>query len=451
MARKMATARRAERLGQIIFVLTLIRIFPGLSPFLPNLSPAIGSAINQGFWLTVGALSAVAVYQNWAYSKQLFLRSWPMVIPLVWFGTSILWSPYPALTLQRIVILGIMAFTAFAVAASQVRMKDLIRLLVVTSGVVLFVNAGSVLIVPELAITPGGDFLGMHSHKNVAGVVTAITFLIFLFSVPGVRDRNRRIATILLAGLAAWFLIGSNSETSMAAAFTAPLPILILMVGRRLTRTNQVVVVGVVAIALVFTVASLVVFGVSTQEIGEAAFGDTTFTGRSQIWASLIPEIRNHPLIGSAYGAFWFLDTQPNAFYATEGFLARVGQAHNGYIDLVLQVGSIGLLAGLVPLLHLAIMAIRYAHRMRKRKSRKWPSLFLLSLIVFLVAHNILESSLFRSGAPLGMVFMLCYFPLCRWTMREPSSTTRRSNSEKGTAAGSLRRTDRTSNMGIAV
>ncbi len=396
----------------------MVSVFFGLTPFWANPDPQLGSAINKGFWLVVGMISTIAILQTRPAAIALARKFWPVAVPVAWFGFSVLWSDFPMLTLERVAILGIMVLATFAVAACKVPKPQLIKALLLTSGLALLANAVSVFVVPDIALfLSGGKFRGMFSNPNTAGTVTALTFLVFLLAVPASRALWQKAVMGLLAGLAFWFLIGTESATSIGAAIVTLVPLAVLLIGRRLTLVGQFLAASLAGVALIAGMIWLVAVGVGAGDAAEVTFGDTTFTGRTHLWAALMDEIRGHPWVGSAYGAFWHLDSAENALYATSGFLSGVGQAHNGFLDLVLQVGVIGFLAAMVPLTHMGVLALRYGHRMGASRSRKWLSLFPVGLFVFVVLHNLLESSLFRPGSPLAMAFFLGYFLVGSWEM----------------------------------
>jgi exopolysaccharide production protein ExoQ len=83
---------------------------------------------------------------------------------------------------------------------------------------------------------------------------------------------------------------------------------------------------------------------------------DPTLTGRTEIWTALMDSILKRPLLGYGYSAFW---------QGTEGESGQVihatkwvfGYAHNGYIEIALQLGLVGFLLFLLTL----IQAIRNA------------------------------------------------------------------------------------------
>ncbi len=439
-ARRSATRADPRRLGTVLLWLLLVSMFFGLTPFWANSDPRLGSAINKGFWLVVGAMSAISIFRTRPAAMALARKLWPVAVPLAWFGFSVFWSDFPRLTLERVAILWITVVATFAVAACKVPKTRLVQALLLISGAALLANAGSVFVVPDIALfISEGKFRGMHGNPNTAGTATALTFLAFLLAVPASRALSQKVAMGLVAGLAFWFLLGTESATSIGAAIVTLVPLAVLLVGRRLSLVGQFLAASLAGVALVAGMIWLVAAGVGAGDIADVTFGDTTFTGRTYLWAALMDEIRGQPWVGSAYGAFWYLDSAENALYATSGFLSGVGQAHNGFLDLVLQAGVIGFLVAMVPLTHMGMLALRYSHRMRVSRSRKWLSLLPVGLFVFVVVHNLMESSLFRSGSTLAMAFFLSYFLVGSWEVFDKTGVKRDGRRKRRRAGASGR------------
>ncbi len=71
---------------------------------------------------------------------------------------------------------------------------------------------------------------------------------------------------------------------------------------------------------------------------------DLTFTDRTFVWADLLA-MRTSPIVGVGYDSFW-LGERLEKFVKVH----QVGEAHNGYLEVYLELGAIGLflLAGVV-------------------------------------------------------------------------------------------------------
>jgi O-antigen ligase len=72
---------------------------------------------------------------------------------------------------------------------------------------------------------------------------------------------------------------------------------------------------------------------------------DMTFTGRTQIWDVVKEHIKLHPLLGTGYGAYWIgpLPRSPSIAAIARYSDYYHGQAHNGYLDVINDLGYVGL------------------------------------------------------------------------------------------------------------
>ena len=71
----------------------------------------------------------------------------------------------------------------------------------------------------------------------------------------------------------------------------------------------------------------------------EASGRDATLTGRTGIWQTVLNE-PNNPLLGTGYASFWLGDRLQRiwALYPRTPLL----QAHNGYFEVYLNLGMVG-------------------------------------------------------------------------------------------------------------
>lgn len=123
------------------------------------------------------------------------------------------------------------------------------------------------------------------------------------------------------------------------------------------------------------------------------------FTGRYQIWTALIRAYADRPLLGVGYGSLWDLGPEgPISPYA-KGWVAEVSQGHNGYLDLLVQIGAPGTL--------LVLFAALVWPIQRLLRGGDHPARVLgAAMLVFCLGHNFTESTLFDRDA-LGQVFLL--------------------------------------------
>ena len=133
-----------------------------------------------------------------------------------------------------------------------------------------------------------------------------------------------------------------------------------------------------------------------------------TLTGRTQIWGVALARIIERPLFGYGRGVFW----APNSPYAIEAGQALgtdwiPPHAHNGLIDLALDVGLIGLV------LFLIVYFINYAQALKRAYTPKNPEeLWPLAYLTLLAMNNVTESLLLRQSNLYWVLFITVVFTM---------------------------------------
>ena len=151
---------------------------------------------------------------------------------------------------------------------------------------------------------------------------------------------------------------------------------------------------------------SLAVVVASTyfNQILAALDKDPTLTERTIIWAQVVPSIAKHPLVGYGYSAFWAgLHGESMQTILTTGWMQ--GQAQDGYLDILLQVGFLGL----VPTVLLFLRGLGQATNLIQRKLLDSSTSLAIVLLPLILIENIGESSLM---APLGLPWFLALIAL---------------------------------------
>ena len=106
---------------------------------------------------------------------------------------------------------------------------------------------------------------------------------------------------------------------------------------------------------------------------------DETLTGRTDIWKKLIPVAMQHPIFGCGYGGFWTTETIE---------IHLVNEAHNGYLQIILELGFVGILFFSMFLLSSCKKAQRGLSY-----NYEWASLWICYLLM-VVGQNITESTI---------------------------------------------------------
>jgi exopolysaccharide production protein ExoQ len=275
-------------------------------------------------------------------------ENWPILIYFFYCLVSALWSDFPDVSAKRwIKAIGDLVM-ALVVATDPRPLAALKR---------LFSRAGFMLLPPSLLLIKyfpdlgrvydpwfgNMSAIGVTYNKNVLGVVTLVFSLaaVWLFLPhprPGnVRGRGRHLlAQGVLLAFGVTLLKTANSATSLAC----------FIVGTGLLlATNLPVIrrwpagVHVLVLTLLLTAGSVMLLGGEGAAVG-ALGRNTTLTGRTDIWKLVIPMAPN-ALVGAGFESFWLGPRLQQMWAALPNL--HVNEAHDGYIEVYLNLGWVGL------------------------------------------------------------------------------------------------------------
>jgi exopolysaccharide production protein ExoQ len=326
------------------------------------------------------------------------------------------WAIDPDMSLRRslLTIFIAVVFVGSAVATPDIRrlMDGLFWLMV---AVALF-NLVAILTRPPTSI----GHAGIYPHKNVFGGVAAVLIQSSLYQAAAGSKLTRAVAyPMILTG--ALFLILSQSKTSLALAAISPAMGLAFAWAARAGRLSPAVSVAAAFGSVFFVYWFGSVSGLwDFHAMAQAIFGDPTLTERTQIWAFAFRMMPEHPWLGFGYEGFWDAGPESPAVRAGgAGFVAAMPHAHNGYIDLVLQTGAVGL-AIFAAMFLAALHAAGHAARVSFARG-----VFVLSVLIFTLFYNLFETSFFRSFGITQMVMLLAIgLVIASWS--EPTEEERR-------------------------
>jgi exopolysaccharide production protein ExoQ len=128
----------------------------------------------------------------------------------------------------------------------------------------------------------------------------------------------------------------------------------------------------------------------------EALGRNTTLTGRTEIWDDLF-RMDVNPLVGTGFESFWLGD---RADYLANKYYFHPNQAHNGYIEMYVNLGWIGV--GFLVLL----MASGYRRIVDGYRHNIGLSTLRLALFMAAAVFNVTEAT-FKVMHPIWIVFLL--------------------------------------------
>jgi exopolysaccharide production protein ExoQ len=188
-----------------------------------------------------------------------------------------------------------------------------------------------------------GMYTGAATSKNMLGALCLVSGLFFFWdTVTRWSDRRerqtKRIIRVNIAFLAMtlWLLHISDSATSRVCLAIGCL--VVLAANSRMFKRHPGLLK--VLIPSCFLVYVILAFGFDIGgELAAAVGRNSTLTHRTEIWRILL-SMHTNPLVGTGYAAFWL---GPRFEWFQREYGGTLNEAHNGYLELYLDLGLIGI------------------------------------------------------------------------------------------------------------
>jgi O-antigen ligase len=248
--------------------------------------------------------------------------------------------------------------------------------------------------------TGAASYAGVTTSKNMLGLLCLVSGLFFFWDTLArwserKQDRAKRIILLDAAffAMTVWLLHISQSTTSSICLVLGCL--VIASAHSRIFRRRPALLKALIPAAFGLYVILDLVFGMSGS-MAQAVGKDPTLHDRTKIWAFLL-SMHTNVLVGTGYQSFW-LGPRLEWFWEN-AHLGYINEAHNGYLEVYLEMGLIG--CGLL------VIFLITTYRGICRRLETSPSLAILGLAVWMavVFYNMSEAA-FEDGL-LYMVFLM--------------------------------------------
>jgi O-antigen ligase len=290
---------------------------------------------------------------------QIFTLYWLALLPVALAVLSLAWTEDVSLTIRRGGSLGLTSTFALWLAL-RFTPSQLFRLVVLMAVSIIIVNFVVIQVLPARGIHQtydlinahhAGSWRGLFGHKNDFGRLIAFSMSVlvmaFVFSVGG---RYLRWLMLPVAAIAVLMIANSSSSQASLLAATVPTAVALLLLMRKLSPSSRtIVLIAIVPVAVIGVLSAQLLFEYVLGLLGR----DATLTGRTTIWEGVLLSLDHNLILGGGYGAGWQVVGPRLA--ALTGI--EVGHAHNGFLDLAVDIGIMGLGVTLTFMFYLSGMA----------------------------------------------------------------------------------------------
>lgn len=365
-----------------------------------------GSPLDRNFLIILEVLGLAVLLSRNVNWIQFIKQNKYLILLYVFMGISILWSDFPGVSLKRwirtagdlIMVTILITETGYSSAIQKIFRTSAYFLIPVSVYLIKYRR--------DLGVSYDNTgafemWVGVTTHKNSLGQLSAIS-AIFLTWALLTRIYKKKWFDIPVLISALWLLNGSRTATSRTSVgvFVFGLIVLgILLIVKSHYKVIQTTLLVVVAGYVLGTLLSQHLFSSNFIPFLVASTGgDPTLTGRTFLWDELMKMGSAQWMYGSGFGAFWIGNISNNLW---EMFRWNPGQAHNGYIDVYLELGVIGFTLFLIFLVSVVKnILINISHDSDYGRLR-------MVLFAMILIYNVTESSFLKPTSFLWFVMLL--------------------------------------------
>jgi O-antigen ligase len=363
-----------------------------------------GSPVDALVYGTLLAAGLIVLVRRGRQVGLLLRANGPILLFFFYCALSTLWSDYPFVAFKRWTKAVGDVVMVLVLLTDPDRLSALKRVLARAGFVLVPLSVLLIKYYPDLGRSYNPwtwvpVYSGVTTTKNGLGMICLVYGLAclwcFLSAYRGQKGRERArrlIAHGIILAMAFWLLWMSNSMTSISC---------FIMAGGLMAMTSLIrfarkpLIVHLLVAALVSVTFSALFLGAGGGAL-ETMGRDSSLTGRTDIWSIVLSVARN-PFLGTGFESFWLGDRLQSVW---NGFGLHIQEAHNGYLEVYLNGGWVG-----VAMLAIIIMT-GYRNIIRALRENQDASCLKLGLFVAGVLYSFTEAG-FRMLSPIWLAFLL--------------------------------------------
>ncbi|WP_162144398.1 O-antigen ligase family protein [Planktothrix agardhii] len=301
---------------------------------------------------------------------------------------SFLWSDYPAISRRKGITTLQTTYLGLYIS-SRFTMKQQLQMLCWAFGIITVFSLLFSLAFRGVAVETGanpGSWRGPFTQKNLLArlmVLAAIIFILIALDKP----KHYKLAWGLF-GNAVLLILLTGSKTALLLFLT----ILMLVPLYALLRKKDTILIPILVSAVLIGGNSLIFITENWIELLAALGRDSTLSGRTILWEIAIEKIKQRYWLGYGYQGFWLDGGGAEVIWKHEGY--KPPHAHNGFVNISLDLGVLGLI------IFLTIIIVTYARGIIwLRAGNTWAELWPVCYVTFFFMYNHTESTIIEHNS----------------------------------------------------
>lgn len=324
---------------------------------------------------------------------------------------SAIWTVAPDITFRRgLLLLGTTLFGVYL--AMRYSLREQLQLLSLALGLVILLSIVFALGLPSSGLMTtqeggvhAGAWRGVMTHKNILGRLMVLSSVVFFFVANSHSIANSKYRWLAWIGyLLSFFLVICSTSKTALVVFLA---LMIIMPLYRTWRRNYNQLIPI-AIALILVIGSAIILFVDNLPFIASYMGrDLTLTGRTELWSVMFELIQEHPLLGYGFNGFWRDWDSDVTAYLWRTLQWECPYGHNGFMDLLAELGILGLAVFFLSLITAYIKGMRFL-----RITKNIEGLWTLMYLTFLLIYNLSESTLLATNSIFWILYVSTVFSM---------------------------------------
>lgn len=298
-----------------------------------------GSPVMRMAWYPIYLFGLFGLLRAGANGLRAILSTPLLYCVLALAFASTFWSLIPDVTSRRAFALAMTSLFGVYLAA-RYKWREMILIMAAGFATMAVIGALGSLTMPALFVDQKvhvGAWKGVWVEKNVMGGFMVRGFAACACAAL-ISTKHKKLWAFLAAFCAAMVLLSTSAGALLALLMGGTLILAITMLRKS---AAHALFFGYSALAVILAAAVVAIF--MPGDILQALGRDASLTGRMPIWTLVMSEIKEHFWVGNGYAVFW-KDQHGAANYIRVALQWGVPNAHNGWLDLALNLGFVGVL-----------------------------------------------------------------------------------------------------------
>jgi O-antigen ligase len=373
----------------------------------PEMDIVEGDPFERAIFIILITLTLIVLLRRKIEWKNLIKNNIWIFTWYFYCAISVLWSDFPIVLVKRY-IKEIGFFLGVLIVLTEKDPKVAVNTVLKKFSYILIpISIILIIYFPSLGMSYSIDtgfisYAGVAHNKNGLGAICLVSALIFFYNIVSRRQMsqvsifNKQKIIYWLYGIVSFILlIKINSSTALGALIIG----IVFIIGMRIKIVKENIKILGIYIFGVLIAGIILQYTFDIKELFLSSLGrESTLTGRTLLWKDLL-NMQNHPLIGVGYSSFW-LGKRLAILWETQPW--RPMQSHNGYLNVYLELGGIGL----------SLMVIIFCASYKKIKNELIKNydyaIFQFGIIIITLLYNVTESSF----GSISIMWFICLLAL---------------------------------------